>query len=121
MKREEITDGMLLVGWTTNYGSFLIRVNEIKTPAGRKTRVKGTILKVVEPGIRDSFKYVGKEWEFGIINVNKPTEAELKSQIAPTHRTAFDLRLKELNRLVSIRPREEHLKEQRIIREMMGI
>jgi hypothetical protein len=121
MKREEISVGMLLVGWTTNYGSFLIRVNEIKAPAGRKTRIRGTILKVVAPGIRDSFKYIGKEWEFGIINVNKPTEAELKSQIAPSHKTEFDLRLRELNRLVSITPKKEWLEEQRTIREMMGI
>lgn len=121
MKRNEISVGMLAVGWTTKYGSFLIRVDEIKIPARRKIRVIGTILKVVSPGIINSFKYVGRQWEFGAISVSKPTDEELKSQIAPKHAASFNQRLKELDRLVSITPREEYLKERKTIREMMGI
>lgn len=113
MKKEEIFMGMILEGWTSNYGEFLIKVEEIKSSKGKKTRVVGTILKVLSPGLKNSFKYIGRQWEFGIINVSIPKNDEIK------HNISWKLRLKELDRLISIKSNPEYIEEKQTILNLL--
>ena len=114
MREEEINNGDVLTG-DSKHGIFLIRVSEIKT-VENKTRVVGTILRVLSPELtQNSFKQIGKTWEFGCINVHKPTDEELNLPIATNLIDSWNLRLEKLNRLIEINPELEYIKERVMI------